>query len=45
MKLVFKGTSKKGLKKNITLRHLELLIVTIGVKAANFIASEMKIIA
>ena len=31
MRLVSKGTSKKGLKKDITLPRLELLAVTIGV--------------
>ena len=45
MRLVSKGTSKKGLKKDITLPRLELLAVTIGVRAANFVTGELKIIS
>ena len=43
MWLASKGTSKKRLRKDITLPRLKLLAVTIGVRAANFVASEMKI--
>ena len=43
MRLASKATSKKRLKKDITLTRLELLTVTIGVRAANFVASELKI--
>ena len=43
MQLVSKGTSKKRLKKDITLPRLELLAVTTGVRAANFVAYELKI--
>ena len=43
MRLASKGTSKKRLKKDITLPRLELLTVTIGVRAANFVPSELKI--
>ena len=43
MRLASKGTSKKGLKKDITLPRLELLAVTIGVRAANFVTSQLKI--
>ena len=43
MPLASKDTSKKRLKKDITLPQLELLTVTIGVQAANFVASELKI--
>ena len=45
MRLAFKGTSKKRLKKDITLPQLELLTVTIGVRAANSVASELKIVS
>ena len=45
MRLVSKGTRKKRLKKDITLPCLELLAVTIGVRAANFVVSELKIIS
>ena len=46
MQLVSKGTSKKRLKKDITLPRLQLLAVTAwGVRAANFIASELMIIS
>ena len=43
MRLVSKGIHKKRPKKDITLPCLELLAVTIGVQAANFVASELKI--
>ena len=45
MRLVSKGTTKKRLKKDITLPRLELLAATIGVRAANFVASELKIVS
>ena len=43
MRLASRGTSKRRLKKDITLPRLELLAVTIGVRAANFIASQLNI--
>ena len=43
MRLVSEGTNKKRLKKDITLPRLELLAVTIEIRAANFVASELKI--
>ena len=43
MRLASKGTSKKRLKQDITLPRLELLAVTVGVGAANFVASELRI--
>ena len=43
MRLVSRGTNKKRLKKDITLPCLELFAVTIGIRAANFVASELKI--
>ena len=43
MRLVSRGTNKKRLKKDITLPRLELFAVTIGIRAANFVASELKI--
>ena len=45
MRLASKGTNKKRLQKDITLPRLELLAVTIGVQAANFVASELKIVS
>ena len=43
MRLVSKSSNKKGLRGNITLPHLELLAVTIGVRAANFVVKELKV--
>ena len=43
MRLVSSGTSKKKSRKEITLPRLELLAVTIGVRAANFVAKELKV--
>ena len=43
MRLVSRGTNKKRLKKDITLPRLELFAVTIGIRATNFVASELKI--
>ena len=43
MRLVSKSSNKKGLRGNITLPRLELLAVTIGVRAANFVVKELKL--
>ena len=43
MRLVSKGSNKKGLRGNITLPRLELLAVTIGVRTANFVVKELKV--
>ena len=43
MRLLSRGTNKKRLKKDITLPRLELLAVTIGIRAANFVTSALKI--
>ena len=42
MRLVSKSNNKRGLK-HITLPRLELLAVTIGVRAANFVVKELKV--
>ena len=42
MRLVSKSNNKRGLK-DITLPRLELLAVTIGVRAANFVVKELKV--